>query len=343
MENDFNKLKEILIKLAIDLKNNSILSIIVILFFAVLSFFYAHSKKQYFVATTTYVLQEEGSAQSGLGGLAGQLGFAIGNSSESLYTSSNLAEFVKSRKIIESILLSSVSLNNENITCAEYYIRVNKLREKGEISNELKFQPNLTRSDLNIKQIIFLEQIHQDLISPENFEIGLKNKKASIYQIVIKNEDENFAKYFCDKLVQTISKYYIETKSKKAKLIVDVLEYQVDSLRVELDNSINGLANISDNNFNINSALVNVKSATGTKRKIDIETNTAILKQVVVNLETAKMNLRKETPLIQVIDLPLFPLKREITNKRKFVLNGIILGFFISLLVIKFKIALNIK
>jgi uncharacterized protein involved in exopolysaccharide biosynthesis len=341
MENDFKIIINSIKTIIIDFKNNRKLAIVIILFFVILSFFYARSKNQYYVATTTYILQEEGSTQSGLGGLAGQLGFAIGNGSESLFTSPNLSEFIKSRTIIENILLSSAPLNKENTTWAEYYIRVNKLRERGKISNEIKFLLNSSRSELNTAQIILLEQIHQDLVSPEHLEIGLKNKKASIYQIVIKNEDENFAKYFCDKLVQTISKYYIETKSKKAKLIVDVLEYQVDSLRMELDKSINGFASISDNNFNINSALVNVKSASGTKRKIDVETNTAILKQVVVNLETAKMNLRKETPLIQVIDLPLFPLKRETTNIKMFLIYGTFFGFFVSLLAIKFKIILK--
>ena len=65
------------------------------------------------------------------------------------------------------------------------------------------------------------------------------------------------------------------------------------------------------------------------RRQVDVQANTAILNQLVANLELAKVSLRKETPLIQVIDRPILPLETD--KKGKLVgilLGGILVGFF---------------
>ena len=61
----------------------------------------------------------------------------------------------------------------------------------------------------------------------------------------------------------------------------------------------------------------------------------AILTELVKQNELAKVALRKETPLIQVIDQPILPLKKEKFGKAKgIVLGGILGGFFIVLILI---------
>src|SRR5690606_27420794 len=61
------------------------------------------------------------------------------------------------------------------------------------------------------------------------------------------------------------------------------------------------------------------------RSQFSAEANRAILMELIKNLEMAKMALRKETPLIQVIDYPVLPLKKEKLGK----LNGVILGGFL--------------
>jgi uncharacterized protein involved in exopolysaccharide biosynthesis len=58
---------------------------------------------------------------------------------------------------------------------------------------------------------------------------------------------------------------------------------------------------------------------------------------VVVNLELAKLALRKETPLIQVIDRPILPLKKEKLGKLKSLILGGFLAGFLTVLVLIFK------
>ena len=104
-----------------------------------------------------------------------------------------------------------------------------------------------------------------------------------------------------------------------------ILERQVDSIRRELNGAITGVAVANDNTFNLNPAL-NVRRAPSAKRQVDVQANTAILTELVKQSELAKVTLRKETPLIQVIDRPILPLPKERFGKAK----GIVIGGFLS-------------
>lgn len=57
--------------------------------------------------------------------------------------------------------------------------------------------------------------------------------------------------------------------------------------------------------------------------------------ELVKNLEISKVSLRKETPLIQIIDRPTFPLEKEALDKVKaFVLGTLIGGVLIVMSII---------
>ena len=117
---------------------------------------------------------------------------------------------------------------------------------------------------------------------------------------------------------------------------VEVLQKQADSIRHELNNAINGVANESDNVYNLNPSL-NIRTTPAKKRQIDVQANTAILTQLVANLELAKVSLRKETPLIQVIDKPIFPLEKIRVSKLKSILLGGIFAIFLTALYLILK------
>ena len=72
--------------------------------------------------------------------------------------------------------------------------------------------------------------------------------------------------------------------------------------------------------------------APSAKRQVDVQANTAILTELVKQTELAKVTLRKETPLIQIIDQPILPLPKEKFGKAKgIVLGGFLAGFLVIL------------
>jgi hypothetical protein len=87
---------------------------------------------------------------------------------------------------------------------------------------------------------------------------------------------------------------------------MDVLRRQANSIGRALNGAITGVAVANDNTFNLNPAL-NVRRAPSARRQVDVQANTAILTELVKQSELAKVTLRKDTPLIQVIDKPILP------------------------------------
>jgi uncharacterized protein involved in exopolysaccharide biosynthesis len=142
-----------------------------------------------------------------------------------------------------------------------------------------------------------------------------------------------FSKYFCEALVKEVSDFYIDTKSKKSRENMLILERQTDSIRRELNGAITGVAVANDNAFGLNPAM-NVRRAPSARRQVDVQANTAILTELVKQSELAKVTLRKETPLIQIIDSPILPLAKERFGKVKGIVLGGLLGGFLVVMVL---------
>jgi uncharacterized protein involved in exopolysaccharide biosynthesis len=301
----------------------------------IIGFVYASFQKPNYLATTTFVLEEDkgGGGLGGAMGLASSFGFDLGGGGGGLFSSSNIIELMKSRLVVEKTLLNPVQVAGKELSLADYYIQINDLRkgwsEKPAISN-INFPVNADRTKFSLEQDSILYGISYGL-TKSNLTIAQKDKKASIISLTVKTESELFSKLFCEQLLKETSDFYIETKSKKSRLNVDILQRQADSIRAELNSAITGVATASDNVYNLNPAL-NVKRTPSTRRQVDVQANTAILTQLVAQLELSKVSLRKETPLVQLIDRPILPLEKDKVGRLKsLVLGGFLAGFLTML------------
>lgn len=294
-------------------------------------------EKPTYTASLTFAMEEDkasGGGISGAAGLASSFGIELGGSGGGAFTASNLTELMKSRLIVEKVLLSPIDIYGKTITLAEYYIQIHHLRKawkKNLALKNIKFLPEDDRSKYTIQQDSILKEIHKDLINKDHLSIMQKDKKVTILSIEVTSEDEQFSKIFCESIAKETSDFYIETKSKRAKLNADVLQKQVDSVRSELNGAITGVAVEADNVYNLNPAF-NIRGTASKKREIDVQANTSILTNLVIQLELAKITLRKETPLIQLIDKPTLPLIQNKLGKLKTLFIGWILSSFITAL-----------
>lgn len=306
---------------------------------ASLGVIYSIIKKPTYKATLSFALEDEKAG--GLGGalgLASTLGLDLGGNAGGIFTSANLTELFKSRSMVEKTLLSPVIVNGKTVSLAEMYIQNNEWRENWNEKPNLKniqFLPDQKRQEFSRVQDSILGEIYKKL-SNSGLNVATKDKKASIITMEVSSTDELFSKYFCEALAKQVGKFYIDTKSKKARLNMDILEYQTDSIRNELNGAITGVALADDNTFNLNPAL-NVRRAPSVRRQVDVQANTAILTELVKQTELAKVTLRRETPLIQVIDRPILPLEKEKFGKLKGVIFGGFLAGFLTILFLIFK------
>ncbi|PBJ13882.1 Wzz/FepE/Etk N-terminal domain-containing protein [Flavobacterium sp. ACN6] len=309
------------------------------LFGTLLGITYSLIKKPIYTASLSFALEDEkGGGIGGALGLANTLGLDLGGSGGGIFEGSNLTELIKSRSMVEKTLLSAVKYDGKIISLAEMYIQINEWRadwaEIPKLAN-VQFLPNSDRKVFTRVQDSILGVMYKNL-SKSDLSVAQKDKKISITSIDISSTNEIFAKYFCDALAQEVSDFYIATKSKKARMNMAILERQTDSIRRELNGAIMGVAVANDNTFNLNPAL-NVRRTPSAKRQVDVQANTAILTELVKQTELAKVTLRKETPLIQIIDRPILPLNKVAFGKFKGVLIGGFLGAFFSIVVLLCK------
>jgi hypothetical protein len=218
---------------------------------------------------------------------------------------------------------------------AEMYIQKEGWRAEWNSNPKYKSIQFLSKGDRkNFTRVhdSILGVIYQDL-SKTGLTVGQKDKKVAIISVDVVSNNELFSKFFCEALVKEVSDFYIETKSKKSRENMDVLERQTDSIRRELNGAITGVAVANDNTFGLNPAM-NVRRAPSARRQVDVQANTAILTELVKQTELAKVTLRKETPLIQIIDKPILPLKKEKFGKAKGIVTGGFLAGFLTLFIV---------
>jgi hypothetical protein len=288
---------------------------------------YSIYKKPTYTATLTFVLEEEGSGGLGnLGGLAAMAGFNIGGAGgEGLFKGENIFEIYKSRSMLTKTLLSASAQNDSLLI--DRYIAFNELRKRW------KEKPQLESISFSVPQEQFTLQ-HDSIIgevvksiNEKNLSVSKPDKKTSLIQVATTSINEGFSKDFTEALVQNVNDFYVETKTKKSLENLNVLQHQTDSVRKELNAAIGGVAMAMDANPNSNPAR-RVLDVPSSKRQVDVQANQAILTELVKNLELARISFRQETPLIQLIDEPVLPLKKEYLGKAKgIVLGGIIFGF----------------
>lgn len=300
---------------------------------ATLGLIYSFSKKPLYTATLSFALEDENSG-GGIGGalgLASSFGLNLGGGGGSIFTGANLTELFKSRRMVEQTLLSPVDVHGTTISLAEMYIQNNEWRKSWSENPRyatLEFLPNANRDKFTRVQDSIMGSIYQNL-SQGGLVVGQKDKEVAIISIDMTSTNELFAQYFTEALAKVVSDFYIKTKSKKSRENMLILERQTDSIRRELNSAISGVAVANDNTFGLNPAM-NVRRAPSARRQVDVQANTAILTELVKQSELAKVTLRKETPLIQVIDKPILPLKKEKFGKVKgLVLGGLLMAFFV--------------
>lgn len=303
-----------------------------------LGLIYALTQKPIYIAETTFVL-EEGESGGGLGqysGLASMMGIDLGSGGGGIFKGDNILQLYKSRKMIQETLLSQDTFEGKQQLLIDRYIEFNKLRdrwaEKPALA-KLEFVTNPVAYNRAKDSIMgkIVEGIRKDLL-----QVTKLDKKLSIINVKVKSEDEMFAKAFADNIVAKVNQFYINTKTKKSLENVAILQKQTDSVRRVLNFSIGGVAAAIDANPNSNPAFQSLRVGSQ-KKQVDVQASGAVYQELVKNLELSKITLRKERPLIQVIDEPVFPLYKEKTSKLlSIIIVGTVFGI-LSIIFLSFK------
>ncbi|MGN6494937.1 MAG: hypothetical protein ACTHLE_23320 [Agriterribacter sp.] len=273
-----------------------------------LGFLYYNLQKPKFEAATTFILEEKSSGGGGLAAMASQFGFSLGGLSGggSIFSGDNILNILKSKKIVEKVLLSKVDSGSTNSLClADYYLEFTGTRknwqERPELANicftNLKSISPLQDSVLNVMY---------ERIVKKNLAIERLSKQSSIIRVDVSAEDGVFARLMSERLVNEAANLYLTIRTGTAQENIREMQKRSDSLLNLLTSKTytTAASQLLDANPGIKTAVVPVEIANRDKTVL-----ATMYAEVAKNLEASKVLLSQESPVIQMLDKPTYLLK----------------------------------
>ncbi len=286
--------------------------------------------KPKFTAHLSFALVEKASGSGGLADLASSFGFGglIGGN-QNAFSGDNLLEIMRSRRTIEQTLLTPVSYNGKIENLAEIYIDVNKLRNtwlknnKNKDLRELKYPVGQDRSTFNRTQDSVLFTLYETILKSNSLSIQRKDKKLSFVSVDFTSKGEQLSKLFAETLIAQTYNFYRETKTSQSIKNIEMMQQKADSVKALYESAMYKGASFSA--VNINAAL-QTAAVPRLKQESDARLYGTVYTEILKNLETLKLDLARETPIVQIIDKPILPLKKDKLGKIKGIFYGGVIG-----------------
>ncbi|WP_118973752.1 hypothetical protein [Taibaiella koreensis] len=273
---------------------------------AAAGFFYAKSKAFLYKAESTFVLDEGKSGGNAMSGLA-LLGIDAGNASAGLFSSTkNIVWLYKSRLMLFQALVTPVNYNGQRRLLVDIFLDESGIRKKSKLGT-VAIKENVPLDSLSKEQSSLMLSCIEMLKGNKYLDINETSKAENLITVIFKSKDEQFSKLFTEVLVSKVNQYYIKTKTEKTTEEIKVLESKADSARLILNSGMYQVASSIEDVPYANPARATLRVAPE-RKKIDVDATTTMYLELTKNLETRRMALAQETPLIQMVDGPVYPL-----------------------------------
>ncbi len=294
-------------------------------------FFYAQRKPIIYESHLTFSLDEgasgSGSASSGLIGLVAQFGLGGGGGND-MFSGDNILEVIKSRRIVEAVLLGTDTINNKQFSLMNEWVSMKlkhiKSAKQRQILANIRFPVGSKKNQLNYAQDSLLYKVYQDVVK-YNLEASRPDKKLNIYQIKFRSENEVFTKIFTDRILSATTQFYTELKTKKSMETLNALEERVAAIKNNLGSSIVSRAASQDANINPAFAKSQVPMQ---KQQINIQAYGVAYGELCKNLELARFQYLQNVPLMQIIDNADYPMDEMKPAKLKYMSLAFLLFAF---------------
>jgi uncharacterized protein involved in exopolysaccharide biosynthesis len=290
---------------------------------ALIGVFIALNNSSNYTAKLSFVLSSESKGGS-ISGLASQFGFDLGNNSNDIFTGDNILTLFQSKKMVQRALFKTPPEQNDLLVnlITKTWGWDKKWEKQDRLKNAFPFPKDTSK--ITPTQDSLISEIYNRIIE-KNLSVSRPDKKLSVYLVRTSSTNETFSCYLTRFLMYETAKFYIETKTSIQRQNLQMLQKEADSLRRLLGYSITSTASNVDATYNLNPALQVQRSAVQ-KGQVNTTVLGTAYGEVVKNLELAKINLQKETPLYQIVDEPTIPLKLEKLSKSKALFFGLFIG-----------------
>lgn len=313
----------------------------IIILFTVVGGFWVYNLKKadpvLYKASTTFVL--ENTAGGNVSGMAAILGVGAAATGQGLFQGESLFELYKSRKLIQEVLLAPLPSDTSKIIAqrlAEINVELEeRVNNNGRIKKFLSDKNNLLWTKPGEQRLrdsilnVFVKHVRNTYL-----EIQKPNKEANIIQIDVTSENEEFSKVFNETLVRNVNALFIQMKSGKSAENISLLQHKVDSVRRIVASAMTNAIITIDNTPNLNMTRQAQRNLPVQQSQFILESNKSVLAELQRNLETSKITMSRESPLIETLDEAIYPLEVIYPNPKIWTIIGVVFSFILAVGVI---------
>lgn len=289
----------------------------------------ARSTELTYVAPITFALNNT-SGGGGVGSLLGQFGFDAGGGSNA--SPDKILALAKSQKIIHTVLLDSVDVDDQRDRIANHLIKIYDLQLEWNLSGDPQKIIRGNIAEMRKEERALLKRLHSFVLSDVDNIIRINfDKKTDIIRLTSQTLKEDLSLAITLSLYDKLSSFYTQESTGSSRASVEKLRYKADSVA-------NALAEVEYQLAAAQDTRLDIQQQRGLLRQAQLSRQVQILglsyAEILRNLETADFALSSRTPFFQTIDVPFTPLYRDKPNWKLQLVYGGIGGVFLGVLLI---------
>ena len=263
------------------------------LLFGFIGIYIALSSPLKFNSSTVFITQNENSsANSSLSGVASLVGINLSSVSGSEITSSMYPLVAESPKF-KRLLLETIIDKESKITLKSFII--DKYKLKGEKTQS--------------SSLIYVSELEEDCFEFISLMVQVTvNKKDGFVTISTTMPIAEYAATLAINAQEILQKIIIENKIESARQNLKFSENQLYQKKLEFDELQSKLSYFKDSNLNlVNSLIINEQD----KLEAEFEIINAVVTELSKQVEQAKLQVNKDTPVFSTIKEAVIPNKRS--------------------------------
>lgn len=266
-----------------------------------------------------YIIAAEEESAPAWESLLAQFGLDVGGSNPAgVYQGESLVTLFRTRTMIERALLQPLKAG-DTTTLADVLFSDTKHAKK-EVFAQVDFKQLRSQQNELTDSALYLTY---KFVKDKVLDVTKPDKKQGFINVACIHSNRQVAMRMSEVMINTVTDFYIESLTKKARKNLDVLRSEADSVQRTLNENLRLTATLGDLNVN---PLRQIVRTDQNRAMIDLQISMAVFGELVKNLQLAEIGLRKQTPLITIIESPVYPLEKVGISRLKIIAIGAVLG-----------------
>ena len=300
---------------------------------------YALFQPNEFTSSTTFIPQLSSGVKTGgssLSGLASLAGINIGSiESSSEFPPTLYPQVVNGVPFRVELLSNEITLNNELVAVKDYLEKKSSFNILGTIKKYTIGLPSLILSSFNDQteytnesKIYSITKDDQELFQILDNSLSLSiNEKEGFITISYTDSNKNVAAQITQISQNLLQEKIIEFKNKSSKEMLDFAMKQYSDKKESYEKLQDERAVFVDKNINISSSLFQNKLS---RLESEVNISESIVQQLASQVEQAKLQVNKNTPVFTTIKPVTIPFERSAPKRSLIVIIFGFLGLVLS-------------